>query len=176
MDCAQAHREKETRSEARTHPHHAHAAQALRGADRWRLAVLGDPRPDILPRTYSRYPNHHRQRRYPALSGRARWQVRSGRAAPALGLSGLALSRRQRVAARSVARGPRRCQDAGTDAARIARAGIALNAPLTFPTLGFNSMSSVWPTKRRHDALRQPSGTGAPTMRIAIKPARIAQA
>src|SRR5665213_2151580 len=163
MDRAQAQREKETRSEARTHPHHAHAAKARRGADRWRLAVLGDPRPDLLPRTHSRYPNHHRQRRHPALSGRARWQVRAGRAASALGLPGLALSRRQRVAARSVARGPRRRQDAGTDAARIARARIALNAPLTFPLLGFNSMPFAWPTKRRHDALLR---LGGPVRRL----------
>ena len=43
---------------------------------------------------------------------RARRQSRAGRAAPALGLPGLALSRGQGRAARSVARGARRRQDA----------------------------------------------------------------
>ncbi len=57
-------------------------------------------------------------------------KVRAGRAAPALGLSGLALSRSQGCPARSVARRPRRRQNAGTDAARIARiGGLLLRRP-----------------------------------------------
>ena len=54
-------------------------------------------------------------------------KMRAGRAAPALGLSGLALSRGQGRAARSVARRARRRQNARTDAARIARVGVALD-------------------------------------------------
>src|SRR5665213_3298398 len=45
--------------------------------------------------------------------------------------------------------------------------------PLTFHLVGLYSISFARLKGCRHDALRQPSGTGAPTMRIAIKPARM---
>ena len=54
-------------------------------------------------------------------------KVRAGRAAPALGFPGLALSGGQGRPARSFARRPRRRQNARANAARIARAGAALD-------------------------------------------------
>ncbi len=67
-----------------------------------------------------------RQRRHPPLPGRARRQGQAGRAAAALGVPGLALSRGQGGAARPVARRAGRRENAGADAAGIAGVGVVV--------------------------------------------------
>ena len=104
---------KKRGQEARAHPHHPHGAQARRGTDRRRLALLGDPRPDHVPRAHPRHPAVHRQRRHRPLPRRARsanacWSSRARARRSRAGA--ISRTRKRRAICRAQRRAPRRCR------------------------------------------------------------------
>ena len=134
LDQETAEGKEEERRKARAHPHHPDGAEARRRDRRRRLALLGDPRRDPLPRAADRDPAVHRQGRHRALPAGDGRQAAPGAAAAVPRLPGLALSRRQGRARRPRPRRARRAPHARADAARAARtwascSGLAL-API----------------------------------------------
>src|SRR4029077_7950739 len=128
LDQAEAQGAQERRP-ARAHPYHPHGAQAGGGIARRRLALLGDPRADHVPRKDRRRPPLRRPRGRRPLPAGAGAQGDSGRAAAVSRLPGLALSRPRGRPARSRPRGARRARHARGHAAGAAPAWLVVSAP-----------------------------------------------